>query len=154
MISIRRTTEEDVPTIVALNSALFQEDAGQRDPYANLNWSQEEGEPYFTNLMANENIVGFLAESEGEAAGYLVGVVNKQTLLRPTLTADLHSMFIYEAYRRQGVGQQLVDHFLAWTRERGVQRVTVSAYATNAPALNFYRKNGFVDRSIVLDLSL
>ena len=154
MISIRKATEEDVQTLVALNHELFQEDAGQRDPQMNLNWALEEGEEYFEYMMMVNNSIGFLAESEGETVGYLVGRVKKRASFRPIRIAELESMFVYKPYRRLGVGKQLVDHFLAWTREWEVDRVTVTAYATNDPALNFYRKNGFVDRTISLELGL
>ncbi|RME83448.1 MAG: GNAT family N-acetyltransferase, partial [Caldilineae bacterium] len=50
-ITIRRADEKDVPIIVELNYALFQEDAGQRDPFMNLNWPREEGHQYFSKLL-------------------------------------------------------------------------------------------------------
>ena len=43
-VSIRRADEKDVSEIVELSYALFQEDAGQRDPWMNLNWPREEGD--------------------------------------------------------------------------------------------------------------
>ncbi|MGI8418811.1 MAG: hypothetical protein ACR2P2_21965 [Nakamurella sp.] len=39
-------------------------------------------------------------------------------------------------------------------RVNGVDRVTVSAYAQNTRALSFYARQGFVVRSVILDLDL
>jgi hypothetical protein len=42
-VRVRRAGLDDVADIVGLSSALFREDAGQRDPFTNLSWPEEEG---------------------------------------------------------------------------------------------------------------
>lgn len=54
-IDITRATSSDVRLIAAFSYALFQENAGQRDPTINLEWAREEGEAYFSDLVANDN---------------------------------------------------------------------------------------------------
>ena len=44
-VQIRKAISDDIASIVELNFALFQEDAGQRDPYMNLNWPKEDKLP-------------------------------------------------------------------------------------------------------------
>ena len=68
--------------------------------------------------------------------------------------AELESMYVREAYRGQGVGQQLVQKFLEWARERGVERVSVTAYVANERAVAFYEKLGFTAKSLTLELGL
>ena len=153
-ITIRHAAEKDVPIIVELNHALFQEDAGQRDPFMNLNWPQEEGHEYFSKLMRSERGLGLLAEAEGKVIGYLVGYLRRSSSLRPVKMAELESMYVREAYRGQGVGQQLVQKFLEWARERGVERVSVTAYVANERAVAFYEKLGFTAKSLTLELGL
>jgi len=51
-IEITQAKPSDVESIVALSYALFQEDAGQRDPTVNLEWAKEEGDSYFSDFIA------------------------------------------------------------------------------------------------------
>lgn len=137
-VEIRKADENDVPIIVVLNQALFQEDVGQRDPFMNLNWPQEEGHAYFTKHMRSQKSVGLLAEIEGKLIGYLVGYVKGSSSLRPIKMAELESMYVRKEYRSQRVGQQLVTRFLEWVREQGAERVSVTAHAANEGAVAFY----------------
>jgi ribosomal protein S18 acetylase RimI-like enzyme len=46
------------------------------------------------------------------------------------------------------------ERFLVWARERRAAFVTVSAYAANEAAQRFYRRHGFVPKSITLQTDL
>ncbi len=153
-VTIRRAGLEDVPSLVTLSDGLFQEDAGQRDPFMNLDWPAQEGTGYFHQRMRDERCLGLLALVEGEAVGYLLGYLKPASTLRPVPMAELESMYVRPAHRSQGIGQQLVDRFLAWAREQGAKRVSVTAYAANERALAFYRRNGFVPKSVTLERGL
>jgi ribosomal protein S18 acetylase RimI-like enzyme len=153
-IAIKQAGEKDVPIIVDLNSALFKEDAGQRDPFMNLKWPHEEGHDYFTKLLQSEKSVGLLAEIEGQVIGYLVGYLRQSSSLRPVRIAELESMYVQKEYRGQRVGQQLVRRFLEWSRKQGTERVSVTAYAANEEAVSFYKRMGFIPKNLTLELGL
>ncbi len=68
--------------------------------------------------------------------------------------AELESLYVEEAYRSQGVGRQLAQRFLEWAREQGVERMKGTAYVANERAVVFYRKTGFVPKSLTLELGL
>ena len=144
----------DLDTVVKLNYGLFQEDAGQRDPYTNLNWAKEEGHDYFGPLLEKENYICLIAEVEGQPAGYLFGYLKKPYSLRPIHTAELESMFVEEAYRSQKIGEALAKGFLDWAKENGTERVSVSAYAANERAIRFYKSLGFMPKNLVLEVGL
>jgi ribosomal protein S18 acetylase RimI-like enzyme len=139
---------------VSLNAALFQEDAGQRDPFMNLDWPHEEGHDHFTKHVREKSSLGLLAEVEGEAVGYLVGYVKGSTRMRPVRVAELESIYVRQAHREQGVGRRLVGRFLAWARERGAERVSVTAYAANESAIAFYQRIGFKAKELTLEMGL
>jgi hypothetical protein len=46
----RKATRSDMRTVVELSAALFQEDAGQRDSFMNLEWPRLEGEEIYTAM--------------------------------------------------------------------------------------------------------
>ncbi len=112
---IRPSQPEDVTDIVRLSDALFREDAGSRDPTMNLEWAVQEGQGYFTDLLADENAACWLAEytSSGEVVGYLVSRLGEGNSLRPVRVATLEGMHVREEFRAQGVGAKLVERFLS-----------------------------------------
>ncbi len=150
-VQIRKATSNDIPSIVELNLALFQEDAGPRDPCMNLNWPKEEGYAHFSKLISCGDSVCLLATSGNETIGYLAGYLWNGGSLRPLKMAELESMYVRQPCRSQGVGQQLVDEFVQWARQRDVQRISVTAYAANICAIAFYQGLGFGPKCLSLE---
>ena len=151
---IRQTGTDDVADIVELSSALFREDAGQRDPFMNLDWPAEEGERYFAGLVGGDGSVCLLAGLAEKTVGYLAGRVEERTTLRPVRVAELESMYVREGHRELGVGARLVEGFLEWAGSRGAERASVAAYAANERAIRFYQRSGFRPRSVTLERGL
>ncbi len=65
--------------------------------------------------------------------------------------AELESMYVRQPYRSQGVGRQLASEFVQWAKQRGIQRISVTAYAANNRAIAFYRELGFEPKSLLLE---
>jgi GNAT superfamily N-acetyltransferase len=153
-IQIREAKKWDVEPIVELSVALFREDAGQRDPFMNLDWPREEGAAYYARFLSGGDRVCFVAEADGWLVGFLTGYAEEPTNLRPVRVAELESMFVRRAFRNQGVGARLVDHFVDWCQEKGAQRMSVTAYSTNLGAIEFYRGLDFEPRNLTLEMGL
>lgn len=151
-IAIRRAEPSDLSSIAALSDELFHEDAGQRDPFMNLEWARQEGERYFQQMLQEPSYVTYVAEDGQQAVGYLVGYVRTPNSLYPQIAAELESMFVEQPFRGQGVGRALAEAFLAWAREQGATRVTVTAYAANERAIRFYKSLGFESKQITLEV--
>lgn len=152
-IRVRAAEPDDVPVIVGLSDALFGEDAGSRDPQADLEWAKREGRAYFADLVADRTAACWLAESaeSGDAAGYLAARLEEGSSPRPVRVATLESMYVRKGFRGRGIGATMVGHFLSWARERGAERASVTAYAANEGAIRFYRREGFLPRSVSLE---
>jgi GNAT superfamily N-acetyltransferase len=56
----------------------------------------------------------------------------------------LNDLFVEEAYRKQGVAQQLMTEAEAFARETGAIRVTLSTQISNAVARSLYESCGYV----------
>jgi GNAT superfamily N-acetyltransferase len=153
-VTIRTAGKADLDDVVALSAALFAEDAGQRDPYTDLDWPWREGHEYFGGLLAGPSTRCWLAEVDGTVCGSLVGRINRASTVRPVRVAELESMYVRPEYRSTGVGAALVAEFFEWARGRGAQRAAVTAHAANDRALAFYARNGFRPRSAHLEVGL
>jgi ribosomal protein S18 acetylase RimI-like enzyme len=154
VVTIRLAEKQDIPVVVELNHALFQEDAGQRDSTMNLNWAREHGFEYFSGYFDLDKCVIFLAETTGQVVGYLAGYIQPPNDYRMIISAELESMFVERSYRTQGVGKRLAREFTTWSKEKGAGRVTVTAYSANKNAIAFYERLGFVPKYTTLELRI
>ena len=153
-LQIKAATPADLDTIVEYSHKLFQEDAGQRDPSMNLNWAPEFGHDYFRPMITDETFLCLLAEVDQVPVGFLVGYLKKPSDVRPIKAAELHSMFVDQAFRSQKIGEALAQHFLSWAKENGSIRASVSAFAANVRAISFYESLGFAPKNVSLEIGL
>ena len=56
--------------------------------------------------------------------------------------AVLWDLRVHPDHRRQGIGQRLFDHAVAWARTKGCQQLKVETQNINVPACRFYAKQG------------
>jgi ribosomal protein S18 acetylase RimI-like enzyme len=153
-IQLRQATGDDVDVLVRLNTALFRQDAGQRDPFTDQTWPQREGQAYFAGVLADPDSTCYLATCNDQPAGYLVGRIRPPTSLRPVTVAELESMYVHDRFRSQGIGARLVAQFLGWAKANKASRAAVVAYAANQRAISFYQRIGFQPKSLALEISV
>lgn len=153
-VQLRTATISDLDAIVGFNHALFQEDAGQRDPWINLDWAREEGSEHFTRHITTDSSLVMVADLDDRIVGYLVGYVAGSGSLRPIRVGTLESMFVSSDVRSRGIGRRLAEAFLEWCRTQRVQRISVTAYASNDGAIRFYRRMGFEPHHLTLEHSV
>jgi ribosomal protein S18 acetylase RimI-like enzyme len=84
----------------------------------------------------------YVAELHGKPAGcaYLVTLVDYFNL-RPH--SHLSVLAVAEDAEGNGVGSALLDKCVEWARERGSDRLTLSALVTNTRARALYERKGF-----------
>jgi streptothricin acetyltransferase len=57
--------------------------------------------------------------------------------------ARLWNIAIDRAYRRQGLGRELMQRAIAWAREQGLRAIWLETQTNNLPACRFYHALGF-----------
>jgi len=65
--------------------------------------------------------------------------------------AEIVEISITKSARRQGVGQRLLDHALAWAKEQGVSRAGCEVAVQNPVSQGFWKKNefrGYMERCV------
>ena len=89
----------------------------------------------------------FVAEIEGRQAGcaYLVTHVD---YFNERTHAHLSVLAVTAEAEGQGIGSALLDRSEAWARERGSDRLTLSALVTNSRARSLYERRGFTGEYI------
>ncbi len=148
---IRSATTADIPSLVASSAALFAEDAGTRDPTMNIDWPKQHGAQQFTENVDDPDRLVLVAEADGSVVGYLTGLLGEPTTKRPVRVATLGSLYVHPSQRGSQIGTRLVERFRSWARDKGADRLAVTAYASNESAIRFYQRQGFTPHTQVLE---
>jgi diamine N-acetyltransferase len=154
---IRLATIDDLKAIQGLNLMLFKKEYAEFDDTLNCNWTfGKDGEEYFTKCITEDDGCVFVACINDKIIGYLAGgLVDKIEPYRvPLKSTELENMFVIDKYRDKGIGSQLYQAFVGWSKSKGANRLRVSACAQNLEGINFYRKNGFIDYGFVLETNI
>lgn len=96
-------------------------------------WSLES---FTQELSANEKAMYFVAETDGEIAGYA-------GLWQILDEGHITNVAVAPKFRRQGLATAIFDAFLAEGRARGIRAFTLEVRASNIAAQELYRKFGF-----------
>jgi len=96
-------------------------------------WSLES---FIQELSTNEKAMYFVAETDGEIAGYA-------GLWQILDEGHITNVAVAPKFRRQGLATAILDAFLAEGRARGIRAFTLEVRASNIAAQELYRKFGF-----------
>ncbi len=85
-----------------------------------------------------------VAEMDGAVVGYVNGVIADITteLFMPLRCGLLADIYLQAAYRRRGLGTQLVERLMLWFRSRRVNHFEWHVSAGNHEALAFWKAIG------------
>ena len=88
-------------------------------------------------------------------AGHLIGRMIRANPLRPdAVVAVLESMWVNPTHRRKGIGTLLIGHFRRWSLLLGANEASVTAYAANTSAIDFYSHHRFLPFELTLHMPL
>jgi GNAT superfamily N-acetyltransferase len=63
-------------------------------------------------------------------------------------------MGVVPEYRSQGVGRELVTACITWAKTHGYQKIYVNAYWGNEQARAFYKRVGFSEIDVSLEMEV
>jgi GNAT superfamily N-acetyltransferase len=152
-VTVRRATLADIDRLVASITGLFAEDS-VRDKLRNPGWPQAHATDDEAENLANPDMLVLLAELDGSVIGHLTGGFYPASAMWTGPRAHLISMHVMAMWRGQHVGEQLVDHFRSWAKEKGAVQLRVTAYTANAGAIRFYQRHGFAPLETTLAVDI
>ena len=155
VITVALASEADLGRLVDLEAALFLEDAGRHDRFADVTWPRRDGRADFVRLIRDTDALVMVATIEDSVVGHLVAYLASSAPTRQPVTyAVLRSLYVEPANRNHGVGQMLTEQFLAWARRHQCVEAQVDSYSANTGAQRFYERIGFITRSVSLAMPL
>ena len=152
-ILIRQATAQDVPLLQKLNQEVFV-DNYEYDQDLMMDWAMgEPGKNYFTKAVSSEESACYIAEIDNKAVGYL-SIGYKRTPFRKSRYLEVENIGVSPEFRSKGVGAMLIKKAKAWAKEHGYQRLSVSSYFHNVKANEFYKRNGFAEIDLGLEMEI
>lgn len=152
-ILIRRAEIRDLDDILRLNFDLFRKEYKEYDESLNLEWTYNEGKKFFENRIVKKSGFVEVAEASGKIIGYLCGGISERLFYRKKAKyAELENMLVEESFRGGGIGVRLTKDFINWCEENKVNYIAATASAQNEQAIDFYRKIGFKDYDLTLEM--
>jgi putative acetyltransferase len=93
-------------------------------------------------LMSAGSSTLMVADTAPSGGPGVVGHIS--VVLAPYGVADI-GMLVTEGWRGKGVGTALLEAAISWARAAGAHKLALEVWPDNTPALQLYRKAGFVE---------
>lgn len=156
-MEIRTIDEETIPALVDDLWLPFAEEMADLDPYNEL---AEEGVrkhaiDHRHDQFTNDDIVLFIAETDGDLAGYAAAEYGEAApVFARGPAVNLGELYVRPDDRGAGIATALVDHVKEWANDRGAERLKLSVNQRNEGARALYEELGFSVRRLKMDKSL
>jgi ribosomal protein S18 acetylase RimI-like enzyme len=123
-------------------------------------WFPPPGDPDVVDVLRRwlrgPAAVGFVAETDGRAIGYVLAGVHHRPatpLTREGAWIDLDQIAVVPEARRRGVARALCQQVIAHARHLGLDEVQLNVWSFNAEAQALFTSLGFESRSLRLSLN-
>ncbi|MBN2164299.1 MAG: GNAT family N-acetyltransferase [Pontiellaceae bacterium] len=140
-MKIRTATQDDIPAMAELLHQLFAIEVDFTPDHV----KQSKG---LELLLRQENARVMVAEVDDQ----VVGMCTIQILVSTAMgcaVGTVEDVVIDVSYRGQGIGSALMRELESWATQKGLARLQLQADRTNAPALCFYRQQGWKHTNLV-----
>ncbi len=101
--------------------------------------SDTKAEATWRGNLADAAAQYFVYEQDGTVAGYLLLRKMKDN------SCLLNDLGVGSEYRRQGIGRQLVEFAIDWSRRQGLKSIRLITHPNNQPATATYRGAGMTE---------
>jgi len=146
-VSIREASPSDADAVMGLVAELLDD-----LEHATTRALPQERERILTVLQSPDRRT-LLAVVDDAVVG-LVGFAARRTLVHDALSGLVDELVVTRARRGQGIGTLLIGAAARTCRELGCEELEVSTETGNARARRFYRRCGFDEEAVLLEMDL
>ncbi|WP_313504702.1 GNAT family N-acetyltransferase [Kaistella carnis] len=147
-IEIKKVTLSDIDQLQKIGRQTFYETFATGNTEENMTKYSDErfsaeklttelndnnAEFYFATL--NDNVIGYLKLNFGQS----------QTELQDEKALEIERIYVLKDFHGKNVGQLLYDKAIEVAKEKKSDYVWLGVWEENPRAINFYKKNGFVE---------
>jgi diamine N-acetyltransferase len=147
-IDIRRVTLTEIRELQQIGKQTFSETFSAGNTEENMAKYLEEGfsSEKLTAELNDKNSEFYFALLENNVIGYLkLNLGQSQTELKDDKAIEIERIYVLKGFHGQNVGQILYEKALQIAHQKNVDYVWLGVWEENPRAINFYKKNGFVE---------
>jgi ribosomal protein S18 acetylase RimI-like enzyme len=146
--TIKKVTLQEINQLQEIGRQTFFETFAAGNTEENMKNYLEEGFSIqkLTAELENKNSEFYFAELDSNVIGYLkLNSGSSQTELKEQTALEIERIYVLKDYHGKAVGQLLYDKAISIAKEKNVSYVWLGVWEENPRAIQFYKKNGFVE---------
>lgn len=157
MIKIRKALLEDLEAIYHLNVGLakyeFKFDPVRKKPQEKRDFRR--GYEELRKKLKKKDCQFLIAEDQRKPVAFIEGCIKKSTpLYKYPRRGEIGPTFVKKEYREKNIGKKLAKEILSWFKSKNIKWIQLTTHAKNINSLNFWKKIGFKEYSIRMNLLL
>lgn len=99
----------------------------------------------FLEMEKKDIRIEIVKDNKAVIIGYCISTVEKEK-------GEIESLFIEEEFRKNRLGNKLIENAIEWLKEKRCNKILVSVADGHEGVFDFYMKNGFYPRLTYLEL--
>jgi len=146
-IHVKKISIKDLAQLQKIGISTFSETFAEHN-------TKEDLEKYLKESFAADKLIAelknpdaafYFAELDDTVIGYLkINFGDAQTELKDNKSVEIERIYVLQAYHGKKIGQLLYNKAIEIAKEHQAQYVWLGVWEENHRALQFYKKNGFV----------
>jgi ribosomal protein S18 acetylase RimI-like enzyme len=147
-IEIRKVTTNDLEELQIIGRLTFYETFSSDNTEENMNKYLDESFSFtkMTTELSDNNAEVYFATIDNKVIGYLkLNFEQSQTELQDNKAVEIERIYVLKEYHGKSVEQLLLDKAIKIARQKNADYVWLGVWEKNPRAINFYKKNGFVE---------
>ena len=147
-IEITKIGEEEILQLQEIGRQTFYETFSESNTEENMKSYLEDGFSInkITNELNDENAEFYFAKIDDKIIGYLkLNFGQSQTELKDDKALEIERIYVLKEFHGKKVGQILYDKAIEIAKKKNSDFIWLGVWEENPRAINFYKKNGFVE---------
>jgi len=147
-IGINKVTLNDIDQLQKIGRQTFYETFSAGNTEANMTKYLDQGFSIekLTTELNDKNVEFYFATHDGNVIGYLkLNFGQSQTELQDDKALEIERIYVLKEFHGKNVGQLLYGKAMQIARQKNADYVWLGVWEENPRAINFYKKNGFVE---------
>ena len=147
-IQIQKVSPDDIDHLQKIGRQTFYETFSAGNTEENMTKYLDEGfsSEKLTAELNDKNSEFYFATLEKNVIGYLkLNFGHSQTEIKDDKAVEIERIYVLKDFHGKSVGQLLYDKAIEVAKQKNSDFVWLGVWEENPRAINFYKKNGFVE---------
>lgn len=155
LYKVRPFRRSDLEQLTSFWKELLSDSTAAVSPVLVTDENVSRWQRYVMKIHEEDENQFFVAEFDGRLVGYILFLKQSEYPLTTSASwASINELYVDLSYRRKGIGIKLMEQALKYLKTKGITYVRINVNVGNQAAINLYRKFGFKDHSLGMQLTL